>query len=104
VLEQYRIEFRDGCARHPQPQCHVPDLISDGTIDHDALAKWVTRGRNRTKLAADSRLPLAQLPVVDPHSAPRCHPGGVDIGVRPVLLGNLVLLEVILARVGAETQ
>jgi hypothetical protein len=89
VLEQYRIEFRDGCARHPQPQCHVPDLISDGTIDHDALAKWVTRGRNRTKLAADSRLPLAQLPVVDPHSAPRCHPGVGDHVIPPSERGSI---------------
>ena len=35
MREQYRIEFRDECARRPRPRCHVPDLISGGSIDHE---------------------------------------------------------------------
>jgi hypothetical protein len=97
VREQYRIEFRDECAPKPSPQCHVPDLLSDGGIDHDALARWVTRGRNCTSLPADPCIPLANLPVANKS---RCDPGGVDIGVRPVVPSNIVLLELILALLG----
>jgi len=98
VREQYRIEFRDECAPKPSPRCHVPDLLSNGGIDHDALARWVTRGRNCTSLPADPCIPLANLPVADKS---RCDPGGVDIGVRPVVPSNIVLLELILALLGA---
>jgi hypothetical protein len=96
IREQYRIEFRDECTDKPEPRCHIPDLISDDRIDHDELAKWVTRERNCTRLPGDPCIPLANLPVVDPDK-PHCDPGGVDIGVRPVLASNLVLLELILA-------
>jgi hypothetical protein len=98
VREQYRIEFRDECAAKPSPRCHVPDLLSDGGIDHDALARWVTRDRNCAGLPADPCIPLANLAVAGPS---RCDPGGVDIGVRPVVYSNRVLLELILALLGA---
>ena len=104
LLEQYRIEFRDECARKPRPRCHAPDLSSGNDVDHDALARFVTRGRNCTRLPADPCIPLANLEIVDPDSAPRCHTGGVDIGVRPVLPSNVVLMELILALTGAETE
>lgn len=94
VREQYRIEFRDECAPKPSPRCHVPDLLSNGGIDHDALAQWVTRDRSCTSLPGDPCIPLASLTVADQSS---CHPGRVDIGVRPVVLSNGVLREVILA-------
>lgn len=98
VREQYRVDFRDECAPKPSLQCHVPDLLSNGGIDHDALARWVTRGRNCTSLPADPCIPLANLPVADQS---HCDPGGVDIGARPVVPTNIVLLELILALLGA---
>ncbi len=104
VREQYRIEFRDDCAPRHGLRCHVPDLLSDGGIDHDALARWVTRGRHCTSLPADPCIPLANLPVADQS---HCDPGGVDIGVRPVAPSNVVLLELILAlleRLGEESD
>jgi hypothetical protein len=104
LREQYRIEFRDECARKPRPRCNVPDLISDSRIDHDALARFVTRDRNCGVPAADPCIPLANLSVVDPDKAPRCHPGNVDIGVRPLLPSNVVLMELILALLDEENQ
>ena len=98
IREQYRIEFSDECAPKPSPRCHVPDLLSNGGIDHDALARWVTRDRHCTSLPADPCIPLANLPIADQS---RCDPGGVDIGVRPVVYSNRVLLELILALLGA---
>jgi hypothetical protein len=97
LREQYRIEFRDRCARRPRPRCHAPDLISGSSIDHDALARFVTSGRNCTTLPADPCVPLANLQVIDSDTAPHCHPDGVDISVRPVLASNVVLMELILA-------
>lgn len=94
VREQYRLEFRDDSAPKHSLRRHVPDLLSDSGIDHDALAQWVTRGRNCTTLPADPCIPLANLPVT-PQSA--CDPGSVDIGVRPVVPSNVVLVELILA-------
>ena len=96
IREQYRVEFREECTDKPEPRCHIPDLISDDRIDHDALAKWVTRERNCARVPGDPCIPLANLPVLDPEH-PHCDPGGVDIGVRPVQASNLVLLELILA-------
>jgi hypothetical protein len=104
IRERYRIEFRDECARRPRPRCHVPDLLNDGQIDHDALARWVTRGRNCTRLAADPCIPLANLRVVDRDDRPHCDPGEVDIGVRPVLPSNLVLLELVTALLERDGQ
>ena len=96
IRERYRIEFRDDCASRPEHRCHVPDLLTGDRIDHDALARWVTR-RNCTRLPADPCIPLANLKVVDRDNRPHCDPGEVDIGVRPVLPSNLVLLELVTA-------
>ena len=96
VREQYRIEFRAECVKKPEPRCHIPDLISGDRIDQDALAKWVSRERNCTRVPTDPCIPLANCPVVDP-DGPHCDPDGVDIGVRPVLASNVVLMELVLA-------
>lgn len=96
IREQYRVEFRAECTDKPRPRCHIPDLISGDRIDQDELAQWVTRERNCTRVPLDPCVPLANLPIVDP-DRPHCDPGGVDIGVRPVLASNVVLLELVLA-------
>jgi hypothetical protein len=98
IREQYRIEFRhERHHRRPEWTCHVPNLLDDGRVDHDELAKWVTRERDCTRLPGDPCIALANLRVLETGAGAHCDPGTVDIGVRPVLASNVVLMELITA-------
>jgi hypothetical protein len=104
IREQYRIELRDSCAEKPEPRCRVPNVLTNGRLDHEQLARWVTYERDCTRLPRDPCIALANLAVIDLDTSPRCDPDGVDIGVRPVLPSNVVLRELILALLGRERQ
>jgi hypothetical protein len=104
IREQYRIEFRDECPSKPAPACRIPNLIANGRLDYDELAKWVTFGRNCARLPADPCIPLANLKVIVDDNTPRCDPNGIDIAARPILASNIVLMELILALLGREAQ
>ena len=104
IREQYRIELRPQCADKPEPRCSVPNVITGDRLDHEQLARWVTYERECTRLPRDPCIALANLPVIDIDTTPRCDPNGVDIGVRPILPSNVVLRELILALLGRERQ
>ena len=52
----------------------------------------------------DPCLLLANVRLTDDDDAPRCDPGEVDIGVRPILASNVVLMELILALLERERR
>jgi hypothetical protein len=104
IRERYRLEFCDECAQRPEQRCGAPNLITGGRIDQEQLARWVTNGRECTRLPRDPCIALANLKVIEVDGTPRCDPEGVDIGVRPILPSNVVLRELILALLGRDRQ
>jgi hypothetical protein len=102
LRERYRIEFRERCAKRREHACRVPDLISNGEIDHDQLARWVTEERECVRLPRDPCVPLANVRVTDLDTTPRCDRREIDIGVRPILASNAVLMELILGLLERE--
>jgi hypothetical protein len=94
IGERYRVGLAPaGRARHrPAPG---GGIVADGRIDADALARWVTERPACDRPPDDPSVPLARVRVADPDTAPRFDPADVDITVRPVVLSNAVLLQVI---------
>ncbi|MBT1090326.1 hypothetical protein [Streptomyces sp. Tu102] len=96
VRERYRVEFRDKPARKPPPWPRVPGLVRDGRVDHEVLARWVSRGCPQPP--ADSCVTLADLKVeVDDKGVPHCPADRADIAVRPVMATNTVLTGLLVA-------
>jgi len=104
VREQYRIEFRDECPPRPDLVPRVQDLVAGGRIDYQELARWVTLGRNCTRLPPDPCIPLAAISLIDDDGHPRGDPAHVDIAVRPVVASNAVLMEIILGLLSRDSR
>jgi hypothetical protein len=104
LRERYRLDFRDRCAKQREHRCNVKDLISHGDIDHAQLARWVTEDRDCTRVPRDPCVPLANVGVIDGDTTPRCDRRAIDIGVRPVLASNAVLMELVLALLERDRQ
>jgi hypothetical protein len=96
IRERYRIEFRSRCARRPQLECGMPDLITRGDLDYEQLARWVTEQRRCTRVPGDPCITLANLRLAD-EDEHRCRPDGVDNWVRPIVASNVVLMELVKA-------
>ena len=96
LSERYRIEFRERCAKRRRSSCRIPDLLDRDGLDHDQLAEWVTEERECVRLPRDACVPLANISVTD-DGGPHCNHREIDIGVRPVLASNVVLMELVLA-------
>ncbi len=91
IREQYRIDFVPGCVKRPKVECRFPDILQGGEIDYGALARWVTEGCPPPR--RNPCVPLANLRL-------DCRDGGcsiyeVEIEIRPIVLGNDLLLDVL---------
>lgn len=96
IRERYRIEFRAKPAGKPPPGPTVSGLLRDGRIDHEVLARWVSR--ECRKPPADPCIPLANLKVTaDADGSLHCPRDGADIAVRPVMATNTVLMALVVA-------
>jgi hypothetical protein len=94
ISEGYRIALSAaGRPRHPKGR--RAGFVSDGGIDAAALARWVSDRPATSRLPDDPSVPLANVRLTGTAAAPLFDPAGVDIAVRPVVLSNAVLLEVI---------
>jgi hypothetical protein len=91
IREQYRIDFVPGCLKRPNVECRFPDILEGGEIDYGALARWVTEGcpappRNPCVPLANLRLDCRD---------DGCSIHDVEIEIRPIVLGNDLLLDVL---------
>jgi len=98
VRERYTIEFRPGCLRPRKPRLSIPDVISDVRLDYETLVKVVSEP---CPCPEDPCIPLANLFLEFEAGTRRCHcRREVDLAVRPIVYGNDLLLELILAAAG----
>lgn len=103
VRERYRVLVVPGTTAAPSPQCTMPGLWQTGTssaslrlpgtygsLDYPVLSAHV--GAACPEVAGDGRIPLATVTV---HGSGAQPPATVDVdlGVRPVVTSNEVLLE-----------
>ena len=93
IRERYRIDVRRGRLKLHDPECSIPDLINDGTIDFGVLARHVSRRCRR--VPDNCCIPLANVRV--PASGQRTDSEDIDITVRPIVYTNDLLFELILA-------
>lgn len=95
IRERYIIDFGPGCLRVRRPKLSIPDVISDGRLDYEALVKAVSEP---CPCPEDPCIPLANLFLdFDPKTG-RCHcRREVDLAVRPIVYTNDLLLQLILA-------
>lgn len=99
IREQYRIEFAPGCVDPVEINCRFPDILSDGELDYGVLARWVTR-----ECADPPRNPC--IPLANVYLDCRddgCDIDKIDIEIRPIVIGNTILFE-ILSRIVEEER
>lgn len=96
IRERYKVLFRPGKLDCPWPELVIPDVVSsDGRIDYSTLARWVSNECPRCP--EDPCIPLANLRLVKEGDRHRCHPGDIDISVRPIVYSNELLFQLLLS-------
>ncbi len=106
IREQYRIVFRQGGLPPIHHECRIPDVISDGRIDHCALARWISRPC--PKLPDDPCIPLANIKLAG-EEGHHCRREDIDITVRRIAYTNRLLFDLLLCQAecchhGAESE
>ena len=92
-----RSTCRAGCLRIRHPKLSIPDVISGGRLDYEALVKAVSEP---CPCPDDPCIPLANLFLDFDSKTGRCHcRREVDLAVRPIVYTNDLLLQLILAAV-----
>jgi hypothetical protein len=96
IEERFRIEFRSGQAPPiPVWDCHIPDAITRGELDYEALVQWVTY--QCPEMPDDCCIPLANVRLTADPEGPSCYPSDVDINIRPVALSNEALFYLLMS-------
>lgn len=91
IRERYEVLLREGRASKPEWWCDLPEAISSGRLNYDALARFVTKAC--PSIPKEPCIPLANL---------EFRPDGeswtvkVDITVRPIVYTNELLFELLL--------
>jgi hypothetical protein len=95
VKERYCLDIRPGEAPPIAIwDCRIPDVIQRGELDYETLVRWVTQ--DCAEMPDDPCIPLANLRVA-PDDEPHCHPGGVDIVIRPICYTNDLLFYLLMS-------
>jgi hypothetical protein len=95
IREQYRIEFRLGCAPPIEPSCRIPDVIVGNRVDYPTLARWVSEGC--PEVPDDCCIPLANVHILPGDQGHGCDQNNIDITIRPIVYSNDLLFELVLA-------
>jgi len=101
IRERWRVAWKAGAAPPVHLGCQLPELIFNGQIDYQALAKWVSE--NVAEPAQDPCVPLANVEVTAA-GGHDCDPDRIDITIRPIVYTNDLLFEIILALLKPPTS
>jgi hypothetical protein len=115
IRERYKIDICSGKIKVPQPKCTLTDLFPNKTLDYGALARLVTRACVKVSDACCIPIANIQLPppvVAQPGAGAPAAPGNaqqpaapvIDITVRPVVLSNPLLFQLMLCLCGSGEQ
>ncbi len=95
VREQYRIEFRPGCAPPVDTDCQIPEVIVGGRVDYPTLARWISE--SCPDVPDDCCIPLANVRILPGDQGHGCDQNNIDITIRPIVFTNDLLYELALA-------
>jgi hypothetical protein len=111
IRERYKLDICDGKVKMPQPKCALSDVFSNQTLDYGALARYITKACVRSPETCCIPLANILIPALPAQSgAPGSQPGGVvqantpptiDITIRPVVLTNMLLFQMMLCLCGS---
>jgi hypothetical protein len=93
IRETYRLEIDDGKLGPAPTTSRIQDVISGGQINYGALAIYVTN--SCTKPPGDCCIPLANIRIPEPGG--KYEQANIDITIRPIVYGNDLLYELLLA-------
>ncbi len=96
IQERYTIKIEEGRAPDVELTSSVPDFVLNGRVNYSALVESVTRGCPDVPL--DCCIPIATIRL--PSGDDPVQTSDIDINVRPIVFGNDVLLDIILAMTG----
>jgi hypothetical protein len=111
IRERYKLEICDGKVKMPQPKCNLSGVFSNRTLDYAALARYITKACARSPESCC--IPLANIlvpPAPVPSGSSGTQPGGapapytpptIDITIRPVVLTNTLLFQMMLCLCGS---
>ena len=71
----------------------IPDFITKGRLDYRALAKWVSE--ECPPCPENPCIPLANVHLDFDDEGHHCHPGDIDIAIRPLVWTNDLLFELL---------
>jgi hypothetical protein len=90
IVEQFRVEFREGAAPGYPAKCHLSDLILGDSIDYAGLVRHVSRGCH--EVPRSPCIVLANIRITDGDACP-CKEEDIDITVRRIVYTNDLLFE-----------
>jgi hypothetical protein len=106
IRERYKLDICDGKVKMPQPKCNLTGVISNGALDYAALARYVTKICARSPESCC--IPLANVLVPPAPSGtqsggtpPTYTPPTIDITIRPIVLTNPLLFQMMLCLCGS---
>jgi len=100
IRERYKIVIRPGKAPAIPVDTLIPDLLLGNRINYPAIARWVTEPC--PCLPEDTCIPLANVRRLP--STGTIETTDIDITIRPVVYGNDLLYELILALLNGDPQ
>jgi hypothetical protein len=103
IRERYKIDICEGKVKPPQAKCNLSELFSQNTLDYAALARFISRSCTRTPDSCCIPLANIQFPPAQTQNPPAGQTPGsqvpapvVDITIRPVVLTNPLLFQLML--------
>jgi hypothetical protein len=94
IRERYQLKLVDGKLPAARTTSSIPDVFSNGTLNYPALANYV-RGQSLTNPICDCCIPLANIRI--PGAGQSYNSTNIDISVGPLVYGNDLLYEMVLA-------
>jgi hypothetical protein len=112
IRERYKIDICPGKVNMPQPKCNLSDVFANRTLDYAALVRHVMRACVKVSdgcciAIANIYLPSSPPPVApgQPQApAPAQQVPSIDNSIRPIVLTNTLLFQLMLCLCGSGEQ
>jgi hypothetical protein len=100
IRERYKVVVRPGKSPAIRVDSLIPDLLLGNRINYPAIARWVSDPC--PCVPEDTCIPLANVRRLP--AAGTIETTDIDITIRPVVYGNDLLYEMVLALLGGDSQ
>jgi hypothetical protein len=102
IREQFQIRFEIGCDEPHEHECDLDDIITNGRLNRDEIARWVIERECLTP-PDDPCIPLAHI-MIEREKGHRCNPDYIDTYIRPICYSNDLLFEILLGLISERQR